>query len=309
MHALQVRTGCAEVCDTSPQISPFIIRSQRQIIVNTYCVGDVQGCFEELNALLEAIHFDPARDQLILLGDIINRGPKSVQTLRLAKELGAACKAILGNHDLSILAKIRAPKIQTSNKTVRQIIDANDAAELLQWLESQDLAIQKRCESGDFLLVHAGLAPQWSVAQTLQYAQEVSQVLRGPGRDEFLHQMFGDEPRIWSDSLQGIERLRFITNCLTRLRYCNAQGQLALERKSDDGRVLEHDSQTLMPWFAVPGRASANHNILFGHWSRLSRVHWPQYRVWGLDTGCVWGERLTALHLETLRLIQAPART
>ncbi|MGJ8668523.1 MAG: symmetrical bis(5'-nucleosyl)-tetraphosphatase [Oceanococcus sp.] len=274
--------------------------------MNTYCIGDVQGCYDELVALLDSVNFDPASDELVLLGDIINRGPKSLQTLRFAKSLGDSCRAVLGNHDLSVLAKIHTRPIEAKNKTMRQIIGASDAEELLTWLRSQPLALQFSDEHESVLMIHAGVPPQWSIAQTLQYAAEVESALRGDNFSDFFDGMFGDEPQFWSSTLSGIERLRFITNCLTRLRYCDSEGRLALHIKSEDGRHINTGTKPLLPWFAVPQRASADQLILFGHWSQLSQVFWPQYRVWGMDTGCVWGGRLSALHLQSRRLIQAP---
>lgn len=269
--------------------------------MNTYVVGDVQGCADELERLLASVRFDPGQDRLWLLGDLINRGPKSLQTLRLARSLGQACTTILGNHDLSILAQSYDGRTPSRvKKTAREIAAAPDGHELLDWLRHRPLA--HRCER--YLLIHAGLPPQWSVEQALGFADEVERALRGPDHVAFMDAMFGDRPDRWDASLEGIQRLRFITNCLTRLRFCTADGRLALAEKQSARQA----SKGLLPWFAVPGRASTDTTILFGHWSTLGQVYWPQYRVWGLDTGCVWGGRLTALHLESLRLIQAPSR-
>ncbi len=275
--------------------------------MNVYCIGDIQGCYAELARLLEACRFDPAQDQIIALGDLINRGPESLKTLQFLRSLGASFRTVLGNHDLSILARIYSGEAIQLNPTARQIIDAPDAEELLLWLRHQALAIQHTHEDENILMIHAGLPPQWTIEQALQYAGEVESVLRGDDYLRYFSEMYGDEPALWSDELQGMPRLRFITNCLTRLRYCDINGHLALEHKSESGEILHAAGREWMPWFAVPQRASREQLILFGHWSRLQRCYWPAHRVWGLDTGCVWGGRLSALHLHSRRLIQAPA--
>lgn len=272
--------------------------------MNTYVVGDVQGCADELQRLLDAVRFSPGRDSLILLGDLINRGPRSVETLRLARSLGTDCQALLGNHDLSILARLSmADHGRPLNATALDIAQAHDGDALREWLRQLPLAI----DHPKALMIHAGLAPQWTRSDTLRLAGEVERALRSDTHAEFLRQMYGDEPHNWNEELSGYARLRFITNCLTRLRYCTADGKLALSEKMSPEETQSSAQKTLLPWFAVPHRASADTRILFGHWSTLGQVYWPAFRVWGLDTGCVWGGRLTALHLETWRLIQAPS--
>ena len=272
--------------------------------MNTFVVGDVQGCANELERLLDCVRFTPGQDRLILLGDLVNRGPRSVDTLRLARSLGADCQALLGNHDLSILARLSmADHGRPLNSTALQIAEAADGEELRDWLRHLPLAV----DHPQALMIHAGLPPQWSRADALRLASEVETALKGPDHAEFLRQMYGDEPRCWDEQLSGYERLRFITNCLTRLRYCTPDGHLALNEKMAPDQPHHTQIPALMPWFALPKRASAGERILFGHWSTLGQVYWPAYRVWGLDTGCVWGGRLTALHLETWRLIQAPS--
>lgn len=268
--------------------------------MNTYVLGDLQGCFDEFRSLLDAVRFDPGSDQLWLVGDLINRGPHSLDTLRLVKSLGESCIAVLGNHDLSVLAQLRSSRPPAKvGKTARRLADAEDGAELLDWLQTRPLA---HFEHG-YLMIHAGLPPQWHAEQALAMAAEVETVLRGRQAAEFLAHMYGDKPQQWHASLQGYSRLRFITNCLTRLRYCHADGRLALGEKLSP----EQSNKGLVPWFALPGRQSRSQPILFGHWSTLGQIYWPKYRVWGLDTGCVWGGRLTALNLQTQRLIQAPS--
>lgn len=277
--------------------------------MNVYCIGDVQGCHAELLGLLEAVNFDPAQDLIVLLGDLINRGPQSLETLRLARSLGSRCRSVLGNHDLSILARVYSGEPARINSTARQILDASEGPEILDWLRQQPLALNLDCEDEPVLMIHAGLPPQWSIAQTMTCAAEVENALRSDNYHEFFANMYGDEPALWSDDLSGMARLRFITNCLTRLRYCDSSGHLALAYKSETGQPIHSGGHSYLPWFAIPNRASRDQLILFGHWSRLQRSFWPQHRVWGLDTGCVWGGRLTALHLNSRRLIQAPAQT
>ena len=278
--------------------------------MNVYCIGDVQGCADELCRLLERVKFTPGRDRVYLLGDLVNRGPKSLQTLRLARSLGDDCQALLGNHDLSILSRLALVDTPDSrhklNHTAAQIHAAADGQELYDWLRHRPLAIALNTFAGEALLIHAGLPPQWSCAQALACAAEVEQALRGPDERQFFASMYGDLPDIWSTELRGAERLRFIVNCLTRLRYCSAEGRLALEHRQSNGEALTVGGETLLPWFAVPGRASRDQTILFGHWSTLRQVHWPQHQVWGLDTGCVWGGSLSALNVSNGQLTQLP---
>ncbi|MGQ0699075.1 MAG: symmetrical bis(5'-nucleosyl)-tetraphosphatase [Panacagrimonas sp.] len=265
----------------------------------TYAIGDVQGCHEELVALLAAIRFDPARDQIVLVGDLVNRGPHSLEVLRLARDLGSAAVTILGNHDLHLLAVANGGTTGRRD-TLTEVLVAPDGDELLDWLARQPLAWQHP-DTGT-LLVHAGLAPHWSASQTLVLASEAGKVISGKSGSRFFARMYGDQPERWSDSLRGIDRTRFVVNCLTRLRYCHPDGRLDLRPKGAPGT----QAPGLLPWFQVPGRASQDVPIVFGHWSTLGKVYWPQERVYGLDTGCIWGGQLTALELETGRLFQVP---
>ncbi len=268
--------------------------------VKTIIVGDLQGCMTEFKALLDTLNFDPGSQQIWLVGDLVNRGPDSLGTLRLARNLGAACRCVLGNHDLSTLALAFAPASgQEPDVSQRALFDAPDGAELLDWLRYRPLLHR----TGDTVMVHAGLPPQWTIAQAQNEARNLESVLRGPQHVNFFRQMYGDWPVRWSPDLDESDRLRFATNCFTRLRYCSTNGDLELGEKGAPGS----QAHGLLPWFAIPGRASLSHRIVFGHWSTLGRVFWPQYRVWGLDTGCVWGGRLTALVLETQRLIGVPS--
>jgi bis(5'-nucleosyl)-tetraphosphatase (symmetrical) len=254
-----------------------------------FAIGDVQGCATELRALLGAINFSHHRDQLWFVGDLVNRGPHSLECLRLIRALGDNAVVVLGNHDLHLLALVFGTRLQDKpGDTLRDILRAPDRAALLQWLLERPLA--HRDPTHGELLVHAGLVPQWSVPQTLALAQEVHEaLLTAPG--QFFDHMYGDKPDRWSEELTGAERIRFIVNCLTRLRVCTPEGRMALKAKGPPPT-----GSTLLPWFEVPGRASRDTRIIFGHWSALGYVN--AHGVIGLDTGCVWGGALTAVNLD-----------
>jgi bis(5'-nucleosyl)-tetraphosphatase (symmetrical) len=253
-----------------------------------FAIGDVQGCATELRALLGAIRFSADRDQLWFVGDLVNRGPYSLECLRLIRALGDNAVVVLGNHDLHLLALVFGGRLQDKpGDTLRDILRAPDRVPILQWL-LEPLAHQDPTHGE--LLVHAGLVPQWTVPQTLVLAREVHDALRAAPEEFFAH-MYGDKPDQWSDDLAGADRLRFIVNCLTRLRVCTAAGRVALKAK---GPPLP--ASTLLPWFEVPGRASRDTRIIFGHWSALGYVN--AHGVIGLDTGCVWGGALTAVNLD-----------
>lgn len=256
----------------------------------TYAIGDVQGCYDELLALLERMAFDPVNDRLWFVGDLVNRGPQSLQVLRWVKNLDPPAHCVLGNHDLHLLAVAAGHERYGRNDTFRDVLTAPDRDELLDWLRR--LPLLHHDSATGYTMVHAGLPPQWDLAQASACAAEVEAVLRGPAYGEFLMQMYGDEPRAWSDSLSGVARLRFITNCLTRLRFCDAQGVLALHEKGPPGS----QPAPWLPWFEVPERRSRNLHILFGHWSALREYSAPGLDA--LDTGCVWGGNLSALRLD-----------
>lgn len=268
--------------------------------MSTYAIGDLQGCYDDFRQLLDRISYDPRRDRLLLAGDLVNRGPQSLACLRFAHEHAASVRCVLGNHDLHLLACAGDRGRLKPGDTLTEILDAPDAAELLEWLAAQPLAVHEPAH--DLLMIHAGLPPQWDLARTLVLAAEVSAVLAGSDRTAFFAHMYGDQPAIWDESLSGWERTRFVVNCFTRLRYCSADGRLAMKPKGAPGSQADG----LMPWFAVPGRRSAGTRIVFGHWSTLGQVAWPEQQVWGLDTGCIWGSRLTALNLDSGELIAQP---
>jgi bis(5'-nucleosyl)-tetraphosphatase (symmetrical) len=254
-----------------------------------YAIGDVQGCLASLQALLEKIHFNPEQDQLWLVGDLVNRGPDSLGVLRFVKQLGDRAITVLGNHDLHLLAVahgLRADK----HHDLTAILHAEDSDELLHWLRHRPL-LHHDIDSG-FTLIHAGLPPQWDLATAQQCAQELETVLRDDNYTQFLAQMYGDQPDQWSADLHGMDRLRFICNCFTRLRYCERDGRLALNHKGPPGT----QAPSQRPWFDMPDRRSKDCAIVFGHWSTLGAYHAPG--IFAIDTGCVWGGALTALQLD-----------
>lgn len=253
-----------------------------------YAIGDVQGCFDELQALLELIDFDPARDQLWFAGDLVNRGPKSLDTLRFVRSLDAI--TVLGNHDLHLLASACIPGQRKRKDTLQDIIDAPDAGDMLDWLRHRPL-IHHDATLG-YTLIHAGLPPQWDLETAIACAAEVEQVLRGNDYETYFAAMYGNQPDLWDPALTGWDRLRFITNCFTRLRYCDDSGRLALEEKGPPGSQPEH----LKPWFENERRKSRDLKILFGHWSTLGAYEAPGLHA--LDTGCLWGGQLTAIRLD-----------
>ena len=264
-------------------------------LVSLYAIGDLQACYDPLRRLLDRLRFDPARDRLWLTGDLVNRGPASLQTLRFVKSLGGAAVTVLGNHDLHLLAVAHGRR-KGRHDTLDEVLAAPDREELLDWLRHRPLLHESA--DGATALLHAGLPPQWDLAQARACAREAEAALQGEDYAGLLREMYGDQPDRWDEGLSGIARLRFIINCYTRLRYCTAEGRLDLKPKGAPGT----QPTGLLPWFAVPGRRSANVKLIFGHWSTLGRVHWPEHRVWGLDTGAVWGGRLSALCLDDGRL-------
>lgn len=253
----------------------------------TYAIGDVQGCFDELQALLQQINFDAEQDQLWFVGDLVNRGPKSLETLRFIKNLPHK-KVVLGNHDLHLLAL--ASGYFHKHHNLQDILTAPDCDELLNWLRQQPLFYYDK--TLNYAMVHAGLPPQWDFQQAEKCAAEVEAVLRGNQYEDFLMQMYGDEPCKWRDDLHGIERLRFIVNALTRIRFCDEQGRLDLQNK----KGTDFPQEGYMPWFKIPGRCSRDQKIIFGHWAAL-RGNADAPNVFALDTGCVWGHCLTAMRL------------
>lgn len=257
-----------------------------------YAIGDIQGCCDEFMLLLERLQFNPSQDRLWLTGDLVNRGPRSLDTLRLVKSLGDAVITVLGNHDLHLLALALDPQARRKSKdTLDDILAAPDRDELLHWLRHRPMLHHDA--QLHLTLIHAGLPPQWDIALAGRCARELESVLRDAAQARALFQnMYGDEPDLWDDALQGLARLRFITNCLTRLRVCTAQGQLKLKAKNSPDKL----EAGLYPWFQVPGRRSHGQRIVCGHWSALG--YHDADHVLALDTGCVWGGTLCAVRLD-----------
>jgi bis(5'-nucleosyl)-tetraphosphatase (symmetrical) len=255
--------------------------------MSVYLIGDIQGCDAPLERLLKQVAFSPSRDQLYVLGDLVNRGPDSAGVLRRLMAMGASVQCVLGNHDLHLLAVAAGASPTKRLDTLDDLLYDPDGPAMLDWLRHQRMAI---FEHG-ILMVHAGVLPAWSVDQTLALADEFEAVLRSPQLPAFLHQMYGNQPDAWRDDLQGTDRLRVIVNALTRLRFCSADG--VMEFKAKEGANAAPEG--FMPWFDVPGRQTAHVPVAFGHWSTLGWL--GRTDVLALDTGCVWGGCLSALRL------------
>ena len=255
-----------------------------------YAIGDIQGCYDDLRRLLDRLDFDPSPDCLWLVGDLVNRGPQSLETLRFVRGLGQANVTVLGNHDLTLIALHAGIRRKKSYSSLKAVLDASDCDELIHWLRHRPL-LHHDSELG-FTMVHAGIVPQWDLVQAMRCADEVEQVLRSQDYHQLLPHMFGDYPEGWSDNLEGWDRLRFIINVLTRLRYCDVEGRIDTKSKGPPGT----QPKGLMPWFKVPNRKSAAMKIVCGHWSTLGFRR--EAGVIALDSGCVWGGELTAVRLD-----------
>jgi len=267
--------------------------------MTTYAIGDIQGCYDELQALLQKINFNTEKDTLWFTGDLVNRGPQSLDVLRYVKSLGDRAITVLGNHDLHLLAVASGKCSLNKKDTLTPILEANDRVELLHWLRHRPVFhYDKRL---NIALVHAGLAPEWDLKQARRCARELESVLRGDDYIDYFSHMYGNKPNRWHSELSGWERLRFITNCFTRLRYVTQEGKLCLKAKGQPG---EH-AKEYIPWFQVSGRLSSNRTIVFGHWSTLGFYNAVNvnddasgfYNVVGIDSGCLWGGSLTAVEL------------
>lgn len=262
--------------------------------MSTYAIGDVQGCHDQLQRLLDSLAYDPARDTLWFVGDLVNRGPQSLAVLRFVKGLGARAVTVLGNHDLALLVVAEGIKRPHASDTFGDILAAPDRDELLHWLRCQKMMHM----DGGYAMVHAGLLPQWSITTALALAGEVEQALRGEDWREFLTHMYGNAPDRWDDQLRGFDRLRVITNAMTRLRLCTREGVMDFSHKLG----LEGAPRGYLPWYEVPQRASRGTTLVVGHWAALGLLVRPD--VIALDTGCVWGRKLSALRLGDRRIEQ-----
>ncbi|BDR14657.1 symmetrical bis(5'-nucleosyl)-tetraphosphatase [Vibrio sp. STUT-A11] len=264
----------------------------------TYIVGDIQGCFEELQRLLEQVSFSAKNDQLWLAGDLVARGPKSLETLRLVKSLGDSAKVVLGNHDLHLLAVAHGvKKVKDKDKTA-PIFAAPDSKALLQWLAKQPLL----AEHDDFVMCHAGISPQWNLATARQCAREVENILQSDHLSWLLHNMYSNKPDYWDDSLTGLDRYRYTINAFTRMRFCFPDGRLDMDCKLPPQQVTDEE---LIPWFDLPQRVELGKTVLFGHWAAL-QGHIDE-EVIGLDTGCVWGGELTMIRWEDKQIFTQQA--
>jgi len=259
-----------------------------------YAVGDIQGCHVELVKLLDVIRFDPAADKLWLVGDLVNRGQASLEVLRLVKSMGDSAITVLGNHDLHLLAVAEGTAKLHRTDTLDEILAAPDRNELLNWLRHQRLIYTE----DSYVLVHAGLLPQWSIKQAASLANEVETALRSDKYTTYLAHMYGNSPHSWDDELTGYTRLRVITNALTRMRICSPQGEMEFKFKS----VLKDIPVGYLPWYAAPKRKSEKETVVFGHWSALGLM--LKKNAIALDTGCLWGGQMTAIRLEDRKLFQ-----
>lgn len=259
--------------------------------MSIYAIGDIQGCFEPLQNLLRKIRFNSDNDQLWFVGDLVNRGPHNLETLRFVKRLGENAITVLGNHDLHLLAIAYGHrKINDNKDTFHDVVIAPDFDKIVDWLRHQPL--MHHDEDTGYTMLHAGLPPQWNLARAQQCANEVQQVLRSDLIDSFLANMYGNKPNLWSETLQGWDRLRYITNSFTRIRYCYKDGREDFK----NNREIGTQPKNLTPWFQMPDRQSHDLKIIFGHWAALG--HYLEDNIFALDSGCVWRGKLTAMRVD-----------
>lgn len=273
-------------------------------IMSTYAIGDVQGCYAELMLLLKKINFSATKDRLWFVGDLVNRGPNSLEVLRFVKNLGDKCVVVLGNHDLHLLAVVFGSQKYSDEDTFVDVLDADDKDELLHWLRYQKLCHYD--EKLNFIVTHAGISPQWDLVTAMRCAAEVEKILQGDQYAEFFKYMYGNQPDRWDHNLLGWDRCRYITNAFTRMRYCDTEGRLNLTEKGPLGSAPDD----LMPWYELLNSEWQKINIVFGHWAALMGK--PSQtcitkNIFAIDTGCFWGQSLTALQLETQQLFSIDA--
>jgi len=261
--------------------------------MSIYAIGDIQGCYDDLRTLLDHIHFNKKHDRLWFCGDLVNRGPMNLQTIRFIRSLGKNAVAVLGNHDLHLLATAAGSRKPKKADTFQDILEAEDSDQLLTWLRHRPMLHHDK--GLGYTLLHAGLVPQWDLSLARSCAKEVETVLRGSHYADFFEKMYGDKPAVWSDSLTGHKRLRFIVNCLTRMRFCDKGGHMNIKETGPPGS----QPAPYLPWFDIPGRASSDMKIICGHWAALS--YHAANGMFAIDTGCVWGGGLTALKLRRNR--------
>lgn len=270
--------------------------------MTTYAIGDLQGCREQFEQLLEQINFDPAQDRLWLSGDMVNRGPDSLGTLRLMYSLKDQISMVLGNHDLHMLASASNSQLGNRKDTFTDVLEADDSEKLLSWLQNQPLLH----ESNEYIMVHAGIHPSWSLEQARRYAAEVETVLRSDMAAGYFQAMYGNMPDQWSEQLQGMDRLRCITNSLTRMRYCYLDGRLDMLYK----KPIASAPDNLIPWFSLTTEQSSQQRwegktLLIGHWASLQILQ-PKQNIICLDTGCCYGNKLSAYALKEKAWYQVP---
>lgn len=265
----------------------------------TYIIGDLHGCFDELQTLLKKINYQPKKDQLWFVGDLVNRGPKSLECLRFVKKLHKKGRAqiVLGNHDLYLLAAYAGfEKFKSKSDTLKAILEADDAPQLMDWLRKQPLMVSHPTQN--VVMVHAGIPPQWSITEAQTYAKEVESHLQSADWQTFATQnLFGNKPDAWSKELKSWDYIRYITNAFTRMRYCDRHGKLDFKLKSTPDSQSDNPKALFQPWFMHKKRKNRTHEIFFGHWSTLGVV--DDYSIHSVDTGCLWGGKLTAYCLKT----------
>lgn len=266
----------------------------------TYVIGDVQGCLDELKLLLAQIDFNEAFDRLWFCGDLVNRGPNSLGVLRLVRKLSHRCTVVLGNHDIHLLAIVFGDAQVREKDTFKKLLKADDCEKLCMWLRKQPLLHYD--PNFNTVLVHAGIPPCWDLKQALSYAAEVSDMLKDKDHLPFLDNIYGNHPDRWDDELKGWDRIRYITNALTRMRFCNEDGVLHLENKGSP----DPKEEGFAPWYILSKQLRNNVNIVFGHWAALNGYTGVNH-IDALDTGCVWGNRLTALRLDDRKFFHVPA--
>jgi bis(5'-nucleosyl)-tetraphosphatase (symmetrical) len=265
----------------------------------TYAVGDIQGCYRQLRLLLEAIGYSPSRDRLWFVGDLVNRGPQSLETLRFVRGLGESAITVLGNHDLHLVMRAEGHGKASREDTLDAVLTAEDRDDLMAWLRSLPLFHVE----DEYAMVHAGLLPQWDVAQAMELSDEVSRALMAPSYRDFLANMWGSEPVAWQDDLAGWDRLRVVVNAMTRMRFCTHKAVMEFRAPGSKGPP-ERGPAGCLPWYAMPGRRSGDHTLICGHWSALGLRQ--EKNLLALDSGCLWGGALTAVRLEDRRIFQLP---
>ena len=267
--------------------------------MSTYAIGDIQGCFDALRRLLDYVDFQPDRDRLWLVGDLVNRGPQSLAVLRFVSGLGEAATTVLGNHDLHLVMRASGFGKPSREDTFQDVLEASDGPELIAWLRRQPLFHRQ----GEYGMVHAGLLPVWNFEQAAALSAEVSSALTAPDYEDFLAHMWGSEPVAWDDGLRGWDRLRVVVNAMTRMRFCTDKGAMEFRAPGAKGPP-ERGPEGCRPWFELPARRQPGQILITGHWSALGFRQLPD--LLALDSGCLWGGSLTAVRLEDRRVFQLP---